>query len=316
MRSKNRTGKFWVLFAIPASLTFALASGCKKKGPILVPQGAPTLVPSTATPVPTSTPFGGGQGVIAFTSNLHDTAGAAEIYTANVDGSNLQRLTNDGGHFSPEWSPDGSQIVFSSGGLGIDIMDSNGTNRNQIVASTTILQPSWFPDGTKILFSQGSPADLWTVNPDGTGLAQLTFTTEAEYAADYSPDGLKIVYQRDGHLYTMNSDTSGMAQLTNAGGTVQGDAMPKWSPDGVRILFWSSRFFGEAGFIVNPDGTGETQFFDPEGRAELEPNWSPDGTRIVYSGWDGIYTIYPDGTGPATVVTGPVGVLSIYPAWK
>lgn len=321
MNESPRTNNFSKIFVIPASLIIALTIGCKKKVPILVPQGAPTLVPSTVTPVPTATPIGGGQGVIAFSSNLHDVADSVEIYTVNIDGTNLQRLTNvAAGNWSPDWSPDGTQLVFHSDRAGVEgiyRMNADGSAQTLIVPSGTALHASWSPDASQILFSQGSPPDLWTVNPDGTGLSQLTFTVEGEYSSHFSPDGSKIVHSRDTHIYKMNSDTTGLTQLTTAGGTVQSDANPKWSPDGVRIVFWSSRFFGSAGFLINPDGTGETQFFDPNpGVGILEPNWSPDGTRIVYSSWAGIYTIYPDGTVPVTVNSGPPGVLSIYPAWK
>lgn len=322
MSQKTKTNKFRKTFVVPATLILALSVGCKKNPPVFAPAPPPSTATFTPVFTSTATPIGGGAGVVAFSSNRHDPIGSGlDIYTVNIDGTNLQRLTNSGvwSNWGSEWSQDGTQVAFFSnraGSEGVYTINSNGTNETLILASLTVADISWSPDGSKIMVSRGTPADLWTMNPDGTGLVQLLVTAESELSSDWSPDGTKIVYERDGHLYTMNSNGTGMAQITNAGGSGLGDHMPQWSPDGVRISFWSSRFGGEKGFIVNPDGTGETQIFDPEGRAELEPNWSPDGTKVVYSGWDGIYTMYPDATAPTTVIQGPVNAFSIYPAWK
>ena len=58
-----------------------------------------------------------GQRVI-FSSTMHSTAGdeqAREIYMANVDGTNLVRITTDGlWNHNPVWTPDGKKIVFES----------------------------------------------------------------------------------------------------------------------------------------------------------------------------------------------------------
>ena len=70
---------------------------------------------------------------IAFTSQRE---GEWEIFTANTDGSNVTKLTDnhviDG---LPTWSPDGNSIVFASdeGGLwGIWVMDADGSNRRKL----------------------------------------------------------------------------------------------------------------------------------------------------------------------------------------
>ena len=65
-----------------------------------------------------------------------------EIYVMGADGTNIQRLThrpNADGH--PDWSPDGTKIVFTLYGDGNDgygdehgiyVMDADGTNVHRL----------------------------------------------------------------------------------------------------------------------------------------------------------------------------------------
>ena len=122
---------------------------------------------------------------------------------------------------------------------------------------------NWSPDGTKIVFTS-HPAvsafctpsgtcnypdtEIYTVNPDGTGLTQLTHNNYEERAPAWSPDGLHIVYMcrigppnKQTGLPTFeicvvdaNGDGDGIKRLTWNGVL---DATPAWSPDGTQIVF-------------------------------------------------------------------------------
>ncbi|MBN1382122.1 MAG: PD40 domain-containing protein [Deltaproteobacteria bacterium] len=83
-------------------------------------------------------------------------------------------------------------------------------------------QPAWKPDGRKIAFTSNRSGnyDIWTVNPDGTGLIRLTTSDMDEKYPSWSPDGTKIAYvtfdPNKGiwggyHLSTMNADGTGQA---------------------------------------------------------------------------------------------------------
>lgn len=86
---------------------------------------------------------------IAFSST---EPGNQEIYTVNVDGSNVQRLTNDSNpDTSPSYSPDGSNILFVSGRDGNNYqlmgMDINGANQDFLFETAEDkLAPSYSPD--------------------------------------------------------------------------------------------------------------------------------------------------------------------------
>jgi Tol biopolymer transport system component len=81
--------------------------------------------------------------------------------------------------------------------------------------------------------------DIWTMDPDGGGLTQLTGSEGQEDDPAWSPDGTKIAFSsdRDGgkfFIYVMNADGSGVERL-GTGTTTEHD--PTWSPDGRFIAF-------------------------------------------------------------------------------
>ena len=75
-----------------------------------------------------------------------EAAGNVDIYTMNVDGSNVRRLTDTPGPDTlPAWTPDGAQIVFRSardGNWGIYIMNADSSNQRLIVSHAG-LGPDW-----------------------------------------------------------------------------------------------------------------------------------------------------------------------------
>src|SRR5690606_37637272 len=92
--------------------------------------------------------------------------GHEEIYIMDINGNNQTRLTNSGGqpNIGPNWSPDGSMIVFSSrrddGDAEIYIMNSDGSNQQRI---TTLpngdIEPVFSPDGKHIVFRHHMGSD-------------------------------------------------------------------------------------------------------------------------------------------------------------
>ena len=89
-----------------------------------------------------------------------------EIYAMNADGSNIVNLTNHPKwDESPSWSPDGKKIVFRSYRLDIDVPKVVGK------------------------------AELYMMNPDGSGLERLTYNRGTEAYVTWSPNSQWIVYK-------------------------------------------------------------------------------------------------------------------------
>lgn len=116
---------------------------------------------------------------IAFTSNR---SGSYEIWIANADGSDLQKVTDFGGPFtsSPRWSPDGSTIAFTGrdrGNADIYLLEANTSARLPLVSSDADeLAPSWHPDGSSVLYSSNTTGrwEVYRIGRDGTTPEQLT----------------------------------------------------------------------------------------------------------------------------------------------
>jgi TolB protein len=75
-----------------------------------------------------------------------------DIYTVSVKSGEVQRLTFGGRNESPDFSPDGRMIVFSSSRQGrpaLYVMGANGANPRRITyMNGEQTSPSWGPKRT------------------------------------------------------------------------------------------------------------------------------------------------------------------------
>jgi hypothetical protein len=107
--------------------------------------------------------------------------GAGAIFTVNVDGSDLQRITPWGGAFMDQgWSPDDQWIVYQRPYGVLTLVHPDGSERHDIPLmlppGAGAQNPSWSPDGQWIVFSftHDNTANIYMVRPDGTSLTQIT----------------------------------------------------------------------------------------------------------------------------------------------
>ena len=142
---------------------------------------------------------------------------------------------------------------------------------------------------------------------DANGVAIRRLTTGGCPA--WSPDGQRIAFHRDGHVYVINADGSNESKLSQGG-------WPSWSPNGNQIVFVN----GEGISVMNADGTSARTllhhgFLNSTYGPDLgvsKPTWSPEGSLIAFEHMgDGdflpaqIYVMNADGSNPFLLTNTP-----------
>ncbi len=201
----------------------------------------------------------------------------------------VQLTDNDYDEYSPDWSPDGQQIVYTSyqqGNGDIFIMDRDGSNPNQL---TTTAEndgaPRWSPDGKRIVFTRQftmTETSLMLIELPGLQETRLT-TGTIDYSPSWSPDGTQVAFasERDGdvELYILDLGSMAIRQITQNN---EFDSLPAWSPDGKQLLALAMDKLGTPSlYRINIDGTGQETLRGLGG--SMGHDWSADGTKIVYA---------------------------------
>jgi TolB protein len=105
-----------------------------------------------------------------------------------ADGTNQQRITDQGYAVSPAWAPNGQFVSLAwirkygpgePGSRDIYLMDIASKQWVQLTHDGGANDsPSWSPDGRHIVFqsSRSGKEEIWMMLADGTKTRQLTFT--------------------------------------------------------------------------------------------------------------------------------------------
>ena len=168
----------------------------------------------------------------------------------------------------------------------------------------------------RIAFWDFNTGQIYAVNPDGTGLAQLTHVAQGHTAAGpaWSPDGRHIAFYSDmsGAVRLWIMDANGSHAHMVAGDQPNAaDMLPTYTPDGRHLVF--SRCVGGACAIysIRVDGTHHRALTRLHASVnDLRASVSPDGRQIAFArfGAHGIigqvYVMNANGSG-AHAVTPP-----------
>jgi TolB protein len=234
--------------------------------------------------------------------------GCDQIYTMNIDGSNVKLISNgDGRTTCSYFFPGEKRVLYSSTYLG----DKQCPPR---------------PDFSKgYVWAVYPTFDIFTAKPDGSDLKQLTTTPGYDAETTITLDGKKLVFtsMRDGDLdiYTMDANGKNVRRLTNELGY---DGGPFWSYDGKQIVYRANHPKTDKEkadytellkqnlirpttleiWVMNADGSNKRQVTS-NGKANFGPYFFPDGKRVIFAsnmddprGRDfDLYKINTDGTG-------------------
>ncbi len=230
-----------------------------------------------------------------------------QIYTMNVDGSNVRLIsTGDGRTTCSYFFPNGRRVLYSSTHVGAKECPPR-------------------PDFSKgYVWAVYPTFDIFTARPDGSDLKQLTSAPGYDAETTINHNGnLVFTSMRDGDLdiYTMDANGKHIRRLTSELGY---DGGPFWSYDGKQIVYRAyhpqtekekTDYLGLLKqnlirpttleiWVMNADGSNKRQVTH-NGKANFGPYFFPDGERIIFaSNMDDpkgrnfdLYKINVDGTG-------------------
>ena len=191
-----------------------------------------------------------------------------QVYTFNLDGTNVRRINNKGADACSFYFPDGKKLIWTSTRDNLDMPPGNFSDAND------------YPQG----------AELYTSDLEGGHVVRLTTNKVYDAEVTVSPDGKWILFGRqvEGRmdLYKMRPDGTGLFQITHTPDWQEGGA--QWMPDGKTIIYraWKIQDQNQRGmpmqiFTIKPDGT-DTKQVTTEAGTNWAPAPAPDGRHFVF----------------------------------
>ena len=200
----------------------------------------------------------------------------------------------------PRLSPDGRRVAVTIGGATGNIWICDIGRACSPLTRQGGWYPVWSPDGTQIAFSSTAPGDhdLYSIPADGSGEAELLLARpQNQYAISWSPDGKTLAFSElsvtsaglDNFLLPLDGEPEPFLV------TEFDERSPTFSPDG-RWIAYRSNVSGQMQLYVRPyPGDGGRQLVSIEGGEE--PVWSRDSRQLYFR--DGTRLMVVDvGDGP------------------
>lgn len=259
----------------------------------------PTVVPTLALPA-----IGRG-GLVAYVSNAGDGE-TFQVWTMRVfeqsDGSLIageqtQLTTNPGDKSYPNWSPDGSKIVFSAetgdtvNKIDLYTINVDGSGLSNILAIPgNETEAAWSPDGEWIVFTTDNRSDglkqLMIVKPNGTELRRLS-SDKQEFSPEWSPkmdrlvyvlpsSSLRYLWMRDPQNDFVDLDRDMFFMRL----TFVGD--PAWSPDALWMAYTNVQGRTQDVYLTRIQSFGMEVKRLTNTTFDSYPAWSPDSTWILF----------------------------------
>ncbi len=150
---------------------------------------------------------------IAFIRFNFDTFTAA-LWIADMDGKNERVLVSDDVFImisAPQFSPDGSQILFAASG-------PNTRPLPGVSYRAPTCSPQLFCLFAKPAYADGLPWDLWTVTPDGNKFTRLTQIGADSPWPAWSHDSTQVAFFDTSGQYLVDLSARVVSQITRNGG--------------------------------------------------------------------------------------------------
>jgi Tol biopolymer transport system component/imidazolonepropionase-like amidohydrolase len=215
----------------------------------------------------------------------------------------------------PAVSPDGKRVAFSALG-DIWLTDIGGKPTRLTNDRFLDTDPAWSPDGSQLVYSSDRAAngnlDLYVRDLKSGSEQRITEIQFSDGQASFSPDGKRIAFvsvlshAQGGEVYVVDLATKKPNRLQRFGGFVP--SAPTWSPDGKLVMIATIFRYaqGRAGvykMMTIPADGGDGKFIEytPHSSVGLPidegPIWSPDGRRVAFVHQGQLKTVVVDNAG-------------------
>ncbi len=235
-----------------------------------------------------------------------------QVYTFNIDGTNILRINDKGEDACSFYFPDGKHLIYTSTkdnlempkgnysdpkdypqGAELYLCDPDGSNVQRLTDNKVYdAEVSVSPDGKWILFSRqiDGKLDLWKMKPDGSEQQQITFTPEWQEGGSFFIDNETIICRawdiKDQaqrgmpmSIFTMNGDGSNRKRITNDTGT---NWAPHPAPDGDHFVFVKVLPPHNYEIFLMSLKTGEQMRLTYNDAFDGFPVISPDGNLLTF----------------------------------
>jgi len=236
-----------------------------------------------------------------------------EVIERSPNVKSVTRVTNNNDYLTqlgePVLSPTTPSVVYSTfveedgnAYSNLWMQTIGGVGRTRITFGNSIdLYPTFTHDGEFIYFSSDrlrKNPGIWRINTSGGGgLTSITNTDADDFGVSMFPRNEVLAYTsipygaEEPQIWTIRSNGTLPTQLREG-------RFPDISPDGRKILFVrddlgtvtdrnSFVFNPTQVWVMNADGSVETQLTQNVDHNNIQPRWSPDGNWIVYASDEG-----------------------------
>jgi len=227
--------------------------------------------------------------VVAAKLALYSTLQAIEIAEASRRADVV--FTGRGRFQAPNWSRDGSSLIFNQDGRLYRIPIKGGAPQPIDTGKATDCTGSHglSPDGTLLAITcnmPDNPGRRIYIVPSGGGTPRVLTEHPDSYFHSWSPDGRTIAFTRPSHgsgnIYSI-SVSGGPERALTSGSGISDD--PDYSADGKYIYFNSDHSGSMQIWRMHSDGTLPEQVtFDSF--KNWTPHPSPDGRSVVFISYD------------------------------
>ncbi|MCD8488154.1 MAG: DPP IV N-terminal domain-containing protein [Desertifilum sp.] len=236
------------------------------------------------------------------------------LFLITADGSHRRNLTPALTEVTAPivWSPDGRRLAFVNGSSDLYVMQANGSQLTSIFKGSFCKVETYqivWSSNQRLVFGrscEGSTleepgsVELYTSTLTSVqGTRKIDRLPNHALSLAISPNGQKVAFIQEGHIYSMNVDGSQLINLTqnrdsngrdssrnrvensyNSGGSSL-----VWSPDSRRIAFWMGQYPRQQLYTINAEGSQLRQLTqDPTQELyNVAITWSPDSQKIAYT---------------------------------